>query len=118
MRKLILAAVIGLFAISAQAQSTPPASSTTTTTPSQSMPAKTMAMPQSGVCMHNGKMMAIKDGKMMPMDKSMKMKNGTTVMADGSYTTKDGKKMMMKEGQAMDMNGMVMGSDMSMPPKK
>jgi len=66
------------------------------------------------VMMQNGKMMIMRDGKMMPMDKDMTMKNGTRCMTDGTCTTKAGKKTMMKEGEMMDMNGnmmMVLGKD-------
>jgi len=55
--------------------------------------------------MHDGKMMVIKDGKTMPMEKNMTMENGTTCMTNGQCTLKDGTKMQMKEGQCMDMNG-------------
>ena len=55
--------------------------------------------------MKNGKMMHIKDGKLMPMEKEMTMKNGTKCMANGDCVMKDGKKMKMKEGECMDMNG-------------
>lgn len=55
--------------------------------------------------MKGGKMMCMKEGKMMPMEKSMKMKNGTTCMPNGDCIMKDGKKMKMKDGQCMDMNG-------------
>ena len=55
--------------------------------------------------MKDGKMLVMKDGKTMPMDKDMKMANGTTCMVNGEYVMKDGKKMTMKEGECMDMNG-------------
>lgn len=55
--------------------------------------------------MKDGKMMVMKDGKTMPMDKDMVMKNGTTCMTNGECKMKDGKKMMMKEGDCMDMSG-------------
>ena len=41
----------------------------------------------------------------MPMGKDMIMKNGTTCMTNGECKMKDGKKMMMKEGDCMDMGG-------------
>ena len=55
--------------------------------------------------MKDGKMMVMKGGKMMPMDKDMVMKNGTTCMTNGECKMKNGKKMMMKEGECMDMSG-------------
>lgn len=60
--------------------------------------------------------MFMKDGKMMTMmamDKSMTMKNGSSVMADGTVKTKDGKASKMANGDCMDMDGntMKMGAD-------
>ena len=58
--------------------------------------------------MKDGKMMVVADGKTMPMTKEMTMENGTRCMTNGEYIMKDGKKMKMKEGEMMDMNGMMM----------
>ncbi len=55
--------------------------------------------------MKDGKMMVMKGGKTMPMEKDMVMKNGTKCMKDGECIMKDGTKMMMKEGDCMDMSG-------------
>jgi len=55
--------------------------------------------------MKGGKMMVMMDGKMMPMEKNMTMKNGTKCMTNGECIMKDGTKMKMKEGQCMDMSG-------------
>ena len=55
--------------------------------------------------MKDGKMMVMKDGKTIPMEKDMTMKNGTKCTTTGECTMKDGKKMMMNEGDCMDMNG-------------
>lgn len=55
--------------------------------------------------MKDGKMMVMKGGKMMPMEKDMVMKNGTTCMTNGECKMKNGKKMKMKEGDCMDMSG-------------
>lgn len=63
------------------------------------------AMMKDCCMMKDGKMMVMKDGKTMPMDKDMKMANGTTCMVNGECVMKDGKKMMMKEGDCMDMSG-------------
>jgi len=60
------------------------------------------------VMMQNGKMMVVKDGNMMPMEKDMTLRNGTKCMVDGTCMTKDGKKTMMKEGEMMDMDGKMM----------
>ena len=58
-----------------------------------------------GVMMKDGKMMMIHNGKMTMMNHDMTMSNGTKVMSDGTCIKKDGIKMMMKEGQHMDMSG-------------
>ncbi len=55
--------------------------------------------------MKDGKMMCMKDGKSMPMDKDMTMKNGTKCMTNGECVMKNGKTMKMKEGECMDMDG-------------
>lgn len=55
--------------------------------------------------MKDGKMMVMKNGKTMPMEKDMVMKNGTKCMTNGECTMKDGKKMMMKNGDCMEMSG-------------
>lgn len=55
--------------------------------------------------MKDGKMMVMKNGKTMPMEKDMMMKNGTKCMTNGECTMKDGKKMMMKNGDCMEMSG-------------
>lgn len=68
--------------------------------------------------MKDGKMMYHKDGKMMPMNKDMTMKNGTKCMTNGECIMKDGKKMMMKEGECIDMNGKMEMCDNKMKQEK
>ena len=55
--------------------------------------------------MKDGKMMVVKDGKVMTMVSDMTMKNGTVCMVNGECMMKDGRTMMMKEGECMDMSG-------------
>jgi len=57
------------------------------------------------IMMQNGKMVMVKDGNTMPINKDMTMKNGTILMTNGKYKMKNGTAMMMKEGDMMDMNG-------------
>ena len=57
------------------------------------------------VMMKDGKMMVMKNGQTIGMDKDMTMSNGTMVMKDGSVKMKDGTTMMMKEGDCIYMNG-------------
>ena len=66
---------------------------------------KDMAKMKDCCMMKDGKMMCMKDGKPMPMEKDMTMKDGTICMVNGECIMKDGKKMQMKEGQCMDMSG-------------
>ena len=60
-----------------------------------------------GVMMQNGKMVKLQNGKMTNLDNDMTMSNGTKVMSDGTYIKKDGTKMMLKEGQHIDMQGKI-----------
>ncbi len=57
------------------------------------------------VHMQDGKMMMMKDGQDMAMDKDMTMENGVKVMTDGTVIKKNGKKKTMKEGDMMTMDG-------------
>ena len=66
---------------------------------------KHSTMMKSCCMMKDGKMMVMKGGKAMPMEKDMVMKNGTTCMTNGECVMKNGKKMMMKQGDCMDMSG-------------
>lgn len=52
-----------------------------------------------------GRMYRIKDGKEIPMDSEMTLKDGTVVSTDGTCLYPNGKKMMMKEGECIDMSG-------------
>jgi len=58
--------------------------------------------------MKDGKMMVMKEGKTMMMEKEMMLKDGTKVMADGTVMMKDGKKMMMKNDDMITMDGKMM----------
>jgi len=55
--------------------------------------------------MKDGKLVQMKDGKEIAMTEDVKLGNGTLVHKDGSMDTKDGKKMMLKDGECIDMNG-------------
>lgn len=60
-----------------------------------------------GVIMQNGKMVKVQNGKMINLDDYMTMSNDTKVMSDGTYIKKDGTKMILKEGQHIDMQGKI-----------
>jgi len=70
------------------------------------------------VMMMDGKMMVVKDGKSMAMDKEMTMGNGCKVMTNGKVVMKDGKEMMMKEGEMMSMDGKMMKGERTVPANK
>ena len=57
--------------------------------------------------MINGKMSHCIKTAGDPMTKDVTLKNGTKVSTTGEVTMKDGKKMMLKEGQCVDMEGKV-----------
>ena len=76
------------------------------------------AMMKDCCMMKDSKMMCVKDGKTMPMKKEMTMKNGTKCMTNGECVMKDGTKMKMKEGECMDMSGMMSDCGMMMKDAK
>ena len=57
--------------------------------------------------MKNGKMMHMKAGKVELMEREMTMKNGTKCMANGECITQEGEKIIMKEGECIDIYGNV-----------
>lgn len=63
------------------------------------------------IMMKDGKVMMIKEGKSMPLDKELTLGNGAKVTADGNVTMKDGTKMMMQEGHMMSMDGEMVKHD-------
>ena len=75
------------------------------------MPAKAHIM------MKEGKLWVMKDGKTMMMEKDMTMSNGTMVSTAGNVTMINGKTMMMKNGDSIDMDGMMMKHKMSKKDK-
>ncbi|MHA3772405.1 DUF6799 domain-containing protein [Verrucomicrobiota bacterium sgz303538] len=60
------------------------------------------------IMMEGGKMMVMKEGKTMPMQKEMTLTDGTKVMPDGTVMMKDGTKKMMKNGESISMEGKMM----------
>ena len=59
-----------------------------------------------GYVMKDGKVMKIKDGKFTTLDKDVTLSNGTVIMKNGSYM-KGENKMMLKEGELIDLQGNV-----------
>jgi len=62
-------------------------------------------MPKDAIMMKDGKMIVMKGGQTMMMEKEMTLGNGTMVMTDGTIKMKNGKTMKMTEGQSMSMSG-------------
>jgi hypothetical protein len=52
-----------------------------------------------------GKMMVVKNGEALVMDKEMLMPNGSKVSKLGQVTRKDGSKLVLKENEKLEMNG-------------
>lgn len=60
-----------------------------------------------GYVMLDGEMMALKDGKMSPMEKNIKMENGTKVRKNGRVKTADGKRERLQNGHCIDNTGKI-----------
>ena len=58
-----------------------------------------------GYMMKDGKMMIVKDGNLMLIQKDITLSNGTVIMADGNYMEKGKSKMKLKDGDHVDMDG-------------
>ncbi|WP_309640850.1 DUF6799 domain-containing protein [Flavobacterium sp.] len=58
-----------------------------------------------GYMMKDGKLMMVKEGNMTLVQKDITLSNGTLIMADGNYMEKGKSKMILKEGEHIDMNG-------------
>ena len=73
------------------------------------------------VMMEDGKMMVMKGGKTMAMDKDISLTNGSTVMSDGTVKMQDGTTKKLMDGDCVYMDGkMVSGKEMhkkGMKPK-
>lgn len=68
------------------------------TTSNANAQAKTKKTMMKDCCMmKDGKMMVMTNGKTMPMNKDMKIKNGTTFMVNGECVMKDRTKMPLIE---------------------
>lgn len=65
------------------------------------------------IMMKDGKVMMIKEGKSMPLDKELPLSNGAKVTPDGTVMMKDGTKTMMKEGDMMGLDGEMVKHDMA-----
>lgn len=73
--------------------------------------ANATTMMRDHIMMQGGRVMLIKEGKSILLDKELTLSNGAKVMPDGTVTMKDGKKTMMKEGEMMSMDGEMIQHD-------
>ncbi len=60
-----------------------------------------------GFVMMDGQMMAITGGKLAPMEKNVKMENGTKIKRNGTVKVKHEKRIKMMNGNCVDMLGKV-----------
>jgi len=60
---------------------------------------------QDGYTMQNGRMIGYRNGQMTTLEKSITLSNGTTITADGYFTSRAGTKTRLKEGDQLDMTG-------------
>lgn len=60
-----------------------------------------------GVMMRSGHVIMVKDGHETRMDREITLDNGTRITSNGTVVTKDGTESKLKEGQHMDMSGMI-----------
>lgn len=56
------------------------------------------------VFMKNNKIFVVKNGKTTPLSKSMKLNDGSTIMANGTLKMPDGSSMKLKNGERININ--------------
>ena len=65
-----------------------------------------------GLMMKDGKMMMVKNGSYTKMNQtSMTLKDGTTVLIDGTVKKKNGATVKLKEGEEIKMTGEILSGD-------
>lgn len=94
----------------------------TTGTPAAAAPAAEKKMAHDCYMMKDNALMHCMGSKMEPQKADVKLKNGTTVTANGSVMNADGSKAMLANGQCIDMMGKIgdyekMHADMKMEKK-
>ena len=75
---------------------------------SMSSSSMTSAIAEGTMMMKDAKMMIMKDGQYVLMDRQMTCADGCKVMPNGEVLMKDGSKMMMTEGMTIDKDGHMM----------
>jgi len=100
MKKLFLIAALA-FSLNAMAQTD------TANVDSMKMNHKMHKMMKDCVMMKDGKMVNMMNGQTLPMDKTMTMKDGTTVMPNGTVNTAGGNTVQLKDGDCVFMDGKI-----------
>jgi hypothetical protein len=78
----------------------------------QDMNQQTMDKSKSdGYRMQNGKVIVSKNGQLTTMEKEMTFSDGSILKSDGTIIRKDGTKLMIKDGEYVDVTGKVVRSD-------
>ena len=60
-----------------------------------------------GIMMKSGKMWIVKNNQFYVLERTLTLNDEIKVSQDGTYTKKDGTSMTFKEGESMDMNGII-----------
>ena len=64
-----------------------------------------------GYRLQNGKVMMSKNGQMTAMDKEMTFSDGSRLRSDGTIMRKDGSRLIIKDGEYVDLTGKLVKSD-------
>lgn len=109
MKKILLAITALLITVGGYAQTYQKRSTTTQDTTTQDTTAyqSNNKKHADGFMMKNGKMMSVKNQKITLLKNDTTLSNGTIVMSNGNYLKKGGTKIMLKEGQHMDLTGKI-----------
>jgi RNase P/RNase MRP subunit p29 len=70
-------------------------------------PKKTDHKTNDYVMMKDNKMVVVKDGKSMAMEKEMTLADGTRVMVDGKVMMADGSTKILKDGESISLSGLL-----------
>jgi len=125
MKTLLTIVIACLFAVSTQAQNSPASTPSSTQTkpapaPAAAGSATTQTAPTASkncLMMKDNKMWVVKGDKSAAMTADMTLSDGTKVFTTGAYQTKDGKKMMMKNGDCIGMDGKMINAAPEAPKK-
>ena len=118
-----IAAAVALLGLAATAHAQAPAAMAAVTKEAGKMPAKGRKPEpargtQNSLVMKGGKMLAIKQGSLMPMMTEMTLENGTKVALDGTVTMPDGTTKTLANGEYVLMDGRVVDGGKLAPAMK